>query len=977
MGNYDHKKIEEKWQKRWEKEKLYETKDSVKGKENFYTLFEFPYPSGDLHIGHWYAFSVPDMFARMKRMQGYNVLFPIGFDAFGLPAENAAIKNKVNPRDWTDKNIDRMRSQLKSMGMSVDWSREVSTHESSYIKGTQQIFLTLHEAGLAYRGKALVNWDPVDKTVLANEQVLPDGTAERSGAVVEKKELEQWFFKITDYADRLIDDLELLNWPEPIKESQRNWIGRSEGAELDFPLEDKNVKRILILHGRGSTPETAFIPSLRKSLEARGYEVEIPQLPNAKHPDDNEQAEFVEKNCTIDEETAIVGHSFGGVVALRLLERGAKVARVTLIATPYSGTYLDGKKRDSVSAALEKGFDAAKIKKSGAGFLLLYDTNDAVVPFKDGEEYQKLLGGFLVGKKAEKSHFMNAFEPEILPLVSPSIRVFTTRPDTLYGATYLVLAPEHPWVKLALDGNHDVLKNKKEVAEYVAQARKKSELERQKQEKEKTGVRIQGIEAMNPATKEMIPLYVADYVLGHYGTGAVMAVPAHDERDHEFAKKFNLPIVEVVKGGDPNDAAYVGTGILKNSEQFDGIDNVEAKKKITEFVGGHLKKTYKLRDWLISRQRYWGAPIPIVYDPEGKPHAIPVKNLPWELPTDVDFTPTGEPPLARSKELKERTEKIFGKGWRPETDTMDGFVDNSWYFLRYLDSENTEEIASLDKQKRWMPIRRYSGGSEHTTVHVLYSRFMYKALNDIGCTTYPEPYLERLNRGIILAEDGRKMSKRWGNVVNPDEQVAIAGTDAVRAYMGFIGPYNVIGSFPWSTNGLIGTRKFLERVVALRDKVDAIPVSIELERVMNQSIKKVGEDIESMKINTSISQLMIFSNALGEEEVVPQSVYETFLTLLAPIAPHLTEELWQSLGKKDSIHLQKWPPFDPSKLEGESVTVAVQILGKTKGTVEAPRGASKSDVEALVRADKKLSLLATESPQRIIFVENKIINFIP
>ncbi len=828
-NSYDHQKLEEKWRKKWTEEKLYETPDHASGKDNFYTLVEFPYPSGDLHVGHWYAFSVPDIFARMKRMRGANVLYPIGFDAFGLPAENAAIKNKVDPAKWTLANIERMRTQLKSMGAMFDWSREAAACDPMYYKWTQWLFLQLYEKGLAYKGKAFVNWDPVDMTVLANEQVLPDGTAERSGAKVEKKELEQWFLKITDYAERLLSELDALQRPEPIKVAQRNWIGKSEGAEIDFPLIGSEEK----------------------------------------------------------------------------------------------------------------------------------------------------------------------------------ITVFTTRADTLYGGTFLVLAPEHPLVSRLS------VQNRAEVDAYVAQAKTKGEIERTGS-KEKTGVELEGIKAVNPATKEEIPIFIADYVLAGYGTGAVMGVPAHDERDFGFANNFDCKIVPVIEPPlsintyfhfppsfaflipeganvtelqlekvkekikllDEGKICYTGDGKLKNSGEFNGFENEVSKEKIAAKFG-NCKTTYKLRDWLVSRQRYWGAPIPIVYDPEGKPHAIPDEHLPWLLPTDVDFTPTGVAPLARSKELLERTEKIFGKGWKPETDTFDTFVDSSWYFLRYLDPKNDTEFSALEKQKAWMPIARYSGGAEHTTMHLLYSRFFYKALFDLGLVTAPEPYAVRLNRGIILAEDGRKMSKRWGNVVNPDEQVANVGADAVRTYLAFIGPYNEVGSYPWSTNGLVGVRRFLERVWGLKEKVGDAALPPETSILLNQTIKKTGDDIEAMKFNTSVSALMILSNELGKLSVVPQEAYETLVKLLAPFAPHLADELWEQLGHKASVHLETWPSFDASKLAGETVTVAVQVAGKTRRTVSVPRGAVQ---EAVLTAGKKYPKRAPfvpENPKRVVFVPDKVLNVIP
>lgn len=930
MADYDHKAIEKKWQEKWERARLYETPDTVSGKENFYALVEFPYPSGDLHVGHWDAFAVPDIFVRMKRMQGYNVLFPFGYDAFGLPAENAAIKRNINPIDWIAESVTKMRAQMKTTGNAFDWNREINTSSPEYYKWTQWLFLKLYEKGLAYRGKGLVNWCPNDQTVLANEQVI-DGKCERCDAVVEQKELEQWFFKITDYADRLIDDLDGLNWPEPIKESQRNWIGRSEGAEIDFG----------------------------------------------------------------------------------------------------------------------------------------------------------------------------------------PIKVFTTRPDTIFGATYVVLAPEHPLVK-----------NYPEASSYVAAAKEKSEIERTAEGKEKSGVKL-NLTVKNPATGEELPVWVADYVLGHYGTGAVMAVPAHDTRDYEFAKKYGLSIKQVleptyyqttepgkIKEGEPfkhreaviaivkhwseekyaalkwkevawgtfvtggieegqtpesaalaeiveetgytdakfikefgvvhakfyhvpkkenrcahghvvyfelqSDARnvvdekeqtihdvlwlskdelkkfltpdshlyclkmlsgesgpYTDFGTLINSGKFDRMESSEVMQKITEFVGGTLVRKYKVRDWLVSRQRYWGAPIPIVYDPEGKAHAIPDEHLPWLLPEDADIKPKGTSPLGSSKELVERTERIFGKGWRPETDTMDGFVDNSWYFFRYLDPHNPKEFSSLEKQKLWMPIKRYSGGAEHTTVHVLYSRFFTKVLYDMGLSVVAEPYEVRLNRGIILAEDGRKMSKRWGNTVNPDEHVANVGADSVRTYLAFIGPYNVVGSFPWSTNGLIGVRKFLERVVGLGSKVTAVEMDQDITVLLNQTIKKVEDDIESMKFNTSVSQLMIFSNALGDLPQVPRQAYETLLRLLAPFAPHITEELWEKLGHGTSIHLELWPTYDSAKLTSETVTIAIQVAGKLRGTVEVLRGAGEETVLEAAKNTAKIKAYLPGMPSKTIFVKDRILNLIP
>ncbi len=812
---YNHKDIEEKWQKKWQEQNIYKTSDEEKNKENFYTLVEFPYPSGNLHIGHWYAFAVPDIFSRMKRMQGYNVLFPIGFDSFGLPAENAAIKNKVDPRKWTYENIDYMEKQLRSMGNSFDWSRKVITSDPEYYKWTQWLFLKLYEKGLAYKKKANVNWCPSCNTVLANEQVI-SGKCERCDSEVIQKDLEQWFFKTTAYAEKLLDDLNDLNWPDSIKESQKNWIGKSEGTETEFEIKNNKEK----------------------------------------------------------------------------------------------------------------------------------------------------------------------------------ISVFTTRIDTLFGATYLVLAPEHPLVeKLA-----DKIENLEEVEKYIKETKEKTEIERTDVKKSKTGVEIKGIKAINPANKEEVPVFVADYVLGNYGTGAVMAVPAHDERDFEFAKKYKLPIREVISGGDISMEAFTGEGVLINSGEFDGVKSEKAREKITKEFGKKVTK-YKLRDWLLSRQRYWGCPIPIVYDPEGKPHPIPEKNLPWLLPEDVDFTPKSESPLATSKELKERVEKIFGKGWKPEIDTMDTFVDSSWYFLRYTDPKNEKEFASEEKMKKWLPVKRYSGGAEHTTMHLLYSRFFHKALFDLGLVKDAEPFAVRMNRGLILGPDGQKMSKSKGNVIDPDEQVKNVGADTIRMYLAFIGPFNEEGQYPWDLGGIVGIRRFLERVwkISLKLKAKSLEENSEnqklsapssqLQASLHKTIKKVGEDIENYKFNTAISSMMIFVNELENAPQVSKGTFDTFLKLLAPFAPHITEEIWFRLKSPtslklrgtnvSSIHLEKWPKFEKSKVKEENIILVIQVNGKVRAQLKVKNDTKEDQVkkEALSLPEIE-KWVGDKEVKKVIFVPNKIINFV-
>ncbi len=948
MKRYDHTKIEKKWQKDWDKKKVYKVSDSVKKKDNFYLLVEFPYPSGNLHVGHWYAFSVPDILARTMRMQGKNVLYPIGFDAFGLPAENAAIKNKLNPRKWTLGNIAYMRKQMQSMGTSFDWSREVITCVPEYYKWTQWQFLQFFKNNLAYRKNTPVNWCPSCKTVLANEQV-EDGKCERCKTEVIQKEMLQWNLRITDYADRLIDDLKPLNWPEQIKESQRNWIGRSEGAILSFKLK-------------------------------------------------------------------------GGVS-------------------------------------------------------------------------------------------------------DQAIEVFTTRADTLYGVTYVVLAPEHPLVaKLA-----STLENKKEVDAYVLQASKKTELERQTDQKEKTGVELKGVKAINPATGKEIPVWIADYALAQYGTGAVMAVPAHDERDFAFAQKFNLPIVEVVqplsivegaaadavrpglplvdrhavaavikhwekdeylclrwKGGSgvkafvtggiekgeeslltaqreireetgylnaeivkplggavhaqfyslyrkenrfghyipflfqlkdgareevaqtekdlhevvwikrdevaqflnrgdmsvvwsraQGESAYAGKGILTESGDFNGMNSEEARVAITERFG-KKKTTYKLRDWIVSRQRYWGVPIPIIHCAKCGPVAVPDKDLPVKLPEIKDYLPdgSGKSPLAKAtKWVNVKCPECKGKAER-ETDTLDTFVDSSWYFLRYTDPKNKSKFADAKKQANWMPIDLYSGGAEHTTMHVLYSRFWHKALFDLGLVKDAEPYTRRMNRSLILGPDGQKMSKSRGNVIDPDKEVAKVGSDTVRMYLAFVGPYNEVSNYPWNPDGVVGVRRFLERIwnisereIIKKGNVDA------LDPLIHKTIKKVTDDISALKFNTAISSMMILMNAIEKEGSIGKKQWETLLRLLAPFAPHMTEELWRASGNKKSIHLEKWPAFDAAKLKEESITIAIQVNGKTRGETKIAADTDKAGVEAAAKEAVKERLEGKEI-LRTIVVPNRLVNFV-
>jgi leucyl-tRNA synthetase len=773
-------------------------------------------------VGHWYAFGGTDIYARYRRMAGKNGLFPIGFDSFGLPAENAAIKRGLDPRAWTYENIDTMSEQLRSMGAIFDWDRKVVTSDPEYYKWTQWIFTRMFEKGLAYKKKSLVNWDPVDKTILANEQVLPDGTAERSGTKVEKKEMEQWFIKITEYAERLNDDLDKLDWPEEIKLQQKNWIGKSNGSEISFSVK---------------------------------------------------------------------------------------------------------------------------------------------ISEKNSEE---------------------------------KIKVFTTRADTLFGATYVVLAPENPLVETLKEH----ISNYEAVSEYATEAKNKKEIDRTKNAKEKTGVKLEGISAINPANNEEIPIFVADYVLGSYGTGAVMAVPAHDERDYEFAKQFDLPIIRVINPkivGEINkskndkvrllredkkltdEECFTEYGKLVNSGEFDGLSTEEAKEKITEFVNGEIKTTYRLRDWSVGRQRYWGCPVPVVYDPEGNPHIVPEEHLPWNLPNDVDHAPTGEPPLAKSEELKKRTVEIFGEGWIPEVETLDTFLDSSWYFLRYLDSQNPETPVAKEVAKKWMPVDFYSGGAEHTTLHLLYSRFLNKVLFDLDVSPVDEPHKKRLNRSLILGPDGNKMSKSKGNVIDPDEIVERLGADTVRAYLAFIGPYNEANSYPWDPNGVVGVRRFLEKVWRISEKTinNNFETPAEVKKELHKVIKRVGEEFSQLKFNAGIAQLMSFANLVDKQDI-SKTDFADYIKLLSVVTPYISEEIYSKVSDQEEfVSDAKWPEYDPELIIDESIKVAVQVNGKVRTQIEVSPEISEDEISSTaLELDEVKKWIGDSEVKKIIYIKGKILSIV-
>ncbi|MFA5878331.1 MAG: leucine--tRNA ligase [Candidatus Staskawiczbacteria bacterium] len=799
MEKYNPSKIEKKWQNFWLKKGFYQAKDFSK-KPKFYTLIEFPYPSGDgLHVGHARSYSALDAVVRKKRMQGFNVLYPIGWDAFGLPAENYAIKTGVHPSITVKKNINNFRRQMRSLGLSFDWKREVNTTDPKYYKWTQWIFLKLFENGLAYKSKMPINWCPSCKIGLANEEVV-GGKCERCGTVTEQKEKEQWMLKITKYADRLIDDLGNVDYLDRIKTQQINWIGKSFGTEVDFKLEQLDKK----------------------------------------------------------------------------------------------------------------------------------------------------------------------------------ITVFTTRIDTIFGVTAVVLAPEHALVR-------EVTTEEKtaEVQEYIKISKQKSEFERTKLEKEKTGV-FTGSYCINPLNNERVQIWVGDYVVATYGGGAVMMVPAHDVRDYEFAKRYNLAIKEVVSGNsDIGKQAFVECGKLINSGEFTGLPSKEAINKITQLLEEKKlgKKTiqYKLRDWVFSRQHYWGEPIPIIYC--SKCGIVPVseKDLPVKLPFVKKYEPTGtgESPLgAISKWVNVKCPKCKSPAKR-ETDTMPNWAGSSWYFIRYIDPKNSKNLADLRKLKYWMPVDWYNGGMEHTTLHLLYSRFWHKFLYDIGVVPQPEPYAKRTSHGIVLAEDGRKMSKSWGNVINPDDVVREHGADTLRVYEMFMGPFDQM--IAWDTKGMIGVRRFLERMWNLTLAcVNNKKSDKEMLSAFNKLVKKVSEDLDSAKFNTAIASFMEFSNLMSANQgKVGKDIIEKLLILFAPFAPHITEELWRKIGKKTSVHLQKWVGYSEELIQGEKITLLVQINSKLRDKIEVVPGVGQKEIEAMVLGNGKIKKwLEGKEVKKIIFVPNKLINIV-
>ncbi|RKI90009.1 leucine--tRNA ligase [Parablautia intestinalis] len=797
---YNHREVETKWQKIWDDEKAFQTSDDY-SKPKYYALVEFPYPSGQgLHVGHPRPYTALDIVSRKRRMQGYNVLFPMGWDAFGLPTENYAINNHIHPKIVTKNNVERFKGQLHALGYSFDWDREINTTDVGYYKWTQWIFLKLFKAGLAYKAEMPINWCTSCKVGLANEEVV-NGVCERCGSEVVRKVKSQWMLKITEYADKLLEGLDSVDYVERVKVSQKNWIGKSTGAEVDFVLKGKEDK----------------------------------------------------------------------------------------------------------------------------------------------------------------------------------MTVYTTRPDTLFGVTYMVMSPEHPFI----DKYKEDIKNWEDVVSYREMASKKSDFERTELAKDKTGVMLDGLTAVNPVNGKEIPVWISDYVLMSYGTGAIMAVPAHDERDWEFAKKFNMPIIEVVAGSpvDVNEAVFtdVETGILVNSDFLNGLSVAEAKDKITAFLTekgiGHKKTNFKLRDWVFSRQRYWGEPIPIVKCEKCGYVPIPESELPLELPDVESYMPTdnGESPLAHMTDWVKTTCPCCGGPAMRETDTMPQWAGSSWYFLRYTDPKNDRELASKEALNYWMPVDWYNGGMEHTTLHLLYSRFWHRFLYDEKVVPCPEPYKKRTSHGMILGSNGEKMSKSRGNVVNPDDIVRDYGADTLRTYEMFIGAFEL--SAAWSEDGVKGCRRFLERVWKLQEIVTGDDAySKDLEVKMHQTIKKVSNDFESLKYNTAIAAMMALINEFYKKNAVTNGEFKTLLTLLNPVAPHITEEIWQRMGYEGRIYQITWPEYDEEKTKESTIEIAVQINGKTRATLAIARDEEKDAV--IAKAKETVADKLTGNVVKEIYVPGRIVNIV-
>ncbi len=1002
MSRYNFKKTETKWNKKWAKDKIYEPtlrlapsaslrtsqgRSKIK-KHPFYNLMMFPYPSAEgLHIGGARTFTGVDIYGRLKRMQGQDVFQPIGLDGFGINSENYALKIKKHPTKHAKDSEKNFYRQMRMLGNGYAWEEKVETYNPEYYRWTQWIFTQMFKAGLAYRKKQAVNWCPSCKTVLSDEQA-EGGTCERCASTVEKRDLEQWFFRITEYANRLLNNLAGLDWTEKIKIAQRNWIGKSEGATISFPLEIKT--NYVFLHGLAASPEHNFWPWLKEKVERAGHTVQIPKLPDPGTLEIEEKANYVLKNLSFSKETVVVAHSLGSLVALKVLSQLKTPIRKLILVSPPSPI---NKKKNIVNRqSLWGDFDFKGIVKRIPEIVVIADIDDHVVPITDQKEIAELLKAKLVLLNPKIRHFAGPVVPEILSEANPAVSVFTTRVDTVFGVTYLVLAPEHPLIH----EYRSQIENYKDVAAYVRKSLKKKEEERVIEGKDKTGVELKGLHAIHPATGEHLPIWAADYVLGSYGTGAVMAVPAHDARDFAFAKKFQQAIKTVISPNGQmfsvgiSDAPYEVEGWLVNSREFDGLSSHEAKGKVIKFLDGKAETRFRLRDWLVSRQRYWGPPIPMIYcEPcansgQGERlempgwYAVPDSQLPVKLPFVKDFQPkgTGESPLATQPSFyKVRCPKC-GAMARRETDVSDTFLDSAWYFLRYPSAHYHKAAWDPKITKEWLPVDTYIGGQEHAVLHLLYSRFLTMVFSDLKLLPFEEPFTKFRAHGLIT-KDGAKMSKSKGNVVNPDEYFEAFGADAMRLYLAFLAPFEQGGDF--RDEGISGVTRFLDRVWRKSEQViesksrKTGPAAL---KSIHKTVKKVAEDIELLRYNTAISALMISLNEIEGAEVSLKD-WRIFIQLLAPFAPYMTEEMWSKVGEKKSIHHSSWPTYEKVHLEEAMATIVIQINGKVRDSLEVGRGSSQADVEEVVLGREKIQVhLQGKSPRKIIYVQDRLINIV-
>lgn len=1135
MKRYNPKELEPKWQKIWSDKKLYKAVDFDTTRPKYVMLTEFPYPSGDgLHLGHVREYTLGDIMARYKRMTGHNVLYPMGYDAFGLPTENYAIKNKIAPQVATDQNVGNFQKQFDSLGYSIDWDRSFRTTDPSYYKWTQWLFLQFFKAGLAYQAETTINWCPKCKTGLANEEVV-NGRHERCDTLVEKKTLKQWLLKITDYADRLIDGLQDVDYPSRIADQQINWIGRSKGAEIDFAMSEES--NFVLLHGFTGSSKNNFFPWLKEELELLGKKAFVPDMPSTNRPDANQQAEYVLKNANFDENTVLLGHSYGSVTALKIIEQLKKpIKRLVLVAGFAEPGFLD--KERNFEKTTNWNFDFEKIKNNVQEIVILRAQNDSAVPQERSDYLRSKLGGIIVDFTAQEDHVCGKVEPVVLSNLTDTIKVFTTRPDTLFGATFMVLAPEHPLVEKIT-----TLEQKAAVNTYKKAAQAKSEIERQETDREKTGV-FTGAYVTNPVNNEKIPVWIADYVLAGYGTGAIMAVPAHDDRDNEFAKKFDIPIKQVVaeqfihvdnnhrsdvpivsrnvvslvvehpedgtfliakptnsdfwapvmggieKGESPQDAAtrelleesgyddikeitvfdeilasefyaqhkkenriaYINSvriklgslrqkpvseeekqqqtlewvnwdvvskrcigagaeeifamargekkplsleGRIINSDKYNGMNSSEMREKIVKDLETNglakEKTTYKLRDWIFSRQHYWGEPIPIIHCEKCGAVPVPDDQLPVELPPVDHYEPTdtGESPLALITDWVNVSCPTCGGKAKRETDTMPNWAGSSWYYLRYFDAHNDNAFADKKKLEYWGMVDMYLGGMEHTTLHLLYSRFWHQFFYDQGLVPTPEPYYSRRGQGIILAADGNKMSKSKGNVVNPTDIIDSGyGADALRTSIAFIAPYDQ--TTPWSPEGVAGTHRFVARIWTLvqeylsADKKGSEKSSKDLLIATHKTIAKVSSDLHTMGFNTAVAALMEFVNSLykikSQDNFASKDwdeVVKTLLQLTAPFAPHITEELWQQLGQQSSVHTSEWPVHDKKYLTSDTTTIVVQVNGKVRANIYLPLDSDEKTTIQAAQDDKKVAeYLKDKEIRKTIYVPHKLVNFV-